>query len=108
MDNEKRDKLIIETLGGCWHEWNGYSGPGGPYIICYKCKKDHQNAHPNSLSTSSGFFWVWDRAILKEWFREFAHDFCKAPIGFNVFPNFYINPDRFAAALAEFLEGRKC
>jgi len=115
--NEKRDKLIVETLGGCWHECGK-----PPYCACPKCGETNTDLQgyyidPASLnidlSTPNGFFWVWNRAKQKEWWGEFVikwmgTNICICGEDYHLFiDELFINPDRFADALAEFLEGRK-
>lgn len=113
MTKEERDKLIIEELGGCWHEWKGlgHTFPGA-WSKCPKCYKHPIYMYPNlSLSTPNGFFWVWDRLWKMKWSGEFliylqenANLWKYDP---QAFPVYFINPDRFADALAEFLTQRK-
>ena len=105
--NEKRDKLIIEALGGCWHEWKfrsaAYMCSQESDYECENCNEWKSDQEFSSLSTPGGFFWAWNKAKEKEWWRGFLN------FAMYLEPNeFYlINPDRFANALAEFLEGRK-
>ncbi len=119
MTKEERDKLIVEELGGCWHDKECCRECGKQYDdskhIKYGQDLDNPLKHEFDdlrkdnldLSTPNGFFWMWNKIVNRGWFREFSHDFCKAPRGYNVFPNFYINPDRLMDALAEFLGQEK-
>jgi len=75
--NEKRDKLIVQTLGECWHECGKK-----PDYACPKCGEtntDLQGWYINpaslniDLSTPSGFFWTWD----KLWEKRLAIKFMK-------------------------------
>lgn len=67
MTDEEKDKLIIEALGGCWHEWEG-SWTYDAYLECKKCKEVYPTVPPRpkilNLATPEGFFWWWPRDAL--------------------------------------------
>ncbi len=75
MIKEERDRVIVEELGGCWHECGET-----PNMACPKCGETSINfggwyINPVSLnidlSTPNGFFWVWDKAKDREWWPDF-------------------------------------
>ena len=117
MNREVRDKLIVEALrGGCWHEWSfrsaAYMCSQESDYECEKCNEWKSDQEFNSLSTPNGFFWWWPRAQKMEWWKDFIlHISSEWHYSLVVRSTWklaeYINPDRGADALAEFLEARK-
>ena len=103
MSNEKRDRLLIEKLLG--YEYLG----SGINDVTYRAPL---TAARCTLDMANFFFLLWNRAKGKEWWPEFI-DSCthsyKTGIGGGIEADFefIVHPDRFADALAEFLEGRK-
>lgn len=102
MTKEGRDRIIVEAIGGCWHEWED-SKKESNRLTCKKCGSRAWPGVAADLSTPTGFFWWWPKAQKMEWWPEF----CEKVLATwdNLF--FIINPDRGAWALAEFLDGRK-
>ena len=112
--NPKRNKLIIEALGGCWHE---YECTTFPHLKCKKCNRLEigvvEDGFDVDLSTPDGFFWAWDRAKEKEWWPDFLLYLFEKRYGRSSIWAYRlvcvddIDLDTFANNLAEFLEGRK-
>ena len=100
MTDQEKDKLIVEALGECWHEF-----PTPYSCICQKCG---YYAIPQQLTDPDGFFWTWERAQKMEWWESFCRSlWILGPFNPVVVPSSYIEPTRFRDALAEFLERRK-
>jgi hypothetical protein len=105
MTNQKKDKLIVEALGGCFHT-NDMRKVRGK-LIWYTCTKCGNQAFERNitLATPEGFFWWWPRMLTKEWADEFlAEDLLLAST-----PKFAyrkINPIVGRDKLVEFLERR--
>ena len=102
MTTTDRDKFLTEAMGECCvHEW--YKPKG--YIsghFCKKCntywpvKPESQSGIVN-FSTWESFGKLWKWAKNKEWFcLMMAHNGCG--------PHDIVNPDRFAAAVYEYLK----
>ena len=109
--NEKRDKLIIEALGGCWHDYFILDGGTERITLRGECKKCKSLDDNPDLSTPDGFFWVLDKLWGMKWSGEFliyiqenANLWKYDP---QAFPIFFLNPDRLMDILAWFLESRK-
>jgi len=105
MTDEQKDKLIVEALGECWHEYDGTS------VWCKHCGSLIYGPHdrPN-LATPEGFFWIWERAQKKEWWPIFkawfwGHDGVRhLPM---MIPEEFIDPIRGRDALAEWLRNNE-
>ncbi len=114
MTKENRDRIIIESLGGCWHEWEHGETVENDWH-CKKCWRNYSHGYGfdpmNQINTPNGFFWWWERAQKMEWWGEFWMFFAKKyfiePKTTTELVSLLINSDRGADALAEFLEGRK-
>ncbi len=109
MASEQKDKLIVEALGECWHEW---SGPASDSCICEKCGVkffdiDLDDPSYCSLAIPDGFFWIWERAQKMEWWNIFfEHIFWKTfelDDPYTWFVDF-VNPPRFRDTLSNWLE----
>ena len=110
MTKNERDKLILEALGECEHNFPPISTES-PFR-CLKCGMLYVLCSRPDFSTPDGFFRVWNGAKEKEWWYEFL-EWCLIQIEGVItkyifsFPIIFINPDRFADAVAEFLEKRE-
>ena len=105
--NLKRDKFLVEYMGGCWHDETNpinHHYAYGTRFKCLKCGEEFWGArHHPDFEEWQGFGWLWDKAKGKEWWD----DFCKStPHKAWLFPIGWIHPDRFADALYEFLKER--
>ena len=91
MTKEERDKLIIEELGGCWHDKDPkYQGPSEHW--CPKCNEIfHPKEQEIFISSPKGFFWWWRLAQRKEWWPDF-YDFMCIP-GTIIFDIEHLDPD---------------
>jgi hypothetical protein len=111
MTDQEKDKVIVLALGECWHDERDpiyHSTQMGTSFRCTKCGLEFwaRYNHP-SLATPEGFFWWFPRLLKKDYAREFIHDFCKAPRGYNVIPIYYVNdPTRGRDAAYRFFVGR--
>ena len=97
MTDQEKDKLIVESLGECWHEWeydSHYNYPraadvidGSKYaelkaqlqilqkaMLCV-CGSKHYKLPIPPLAAPSGFFWWWKRAQKMEWWDDFIRNF---------------------------------
>ena len=98
----QKDRLIVEALGECWHEYDGTSAR------CKHCGSLVYIPHdrPN-LATPEGFFWILERAQKKEWWPIFkawfwGHDGVRhLPM---MIPEEFIDPIRGRDALSDWLE----
>jgi hypothetical protein len=116
MNDQEKDRVIVESLGECWHEWEYYSS----YRLageesderCVKCKRFKSELKVDSLSTWEGFGWWWERAQKMEWWVEFIvwlqHKYLRSNFQYDVrmIPIVFTNPIRGRDALYEFLLGR--
>ena len=114
MTAQEKDKLIVEALGECWHEWipdeTRYSFYGWKCRNCKNCKGYSVEDNPPmiNLATWEGFGWTWERVQKMEWWESFCRSlWILGPFNPVVVPSSYIEPTRFRDALAEFLERRK-
>lgn len=118
MTDQEKDKLIVEALGECWHEWEALSNQslrlGEDY--CYMCHNYRLEVEeiPN-LTTWEGFGWWWERAQKMEWWDNFWGYLCDTVVNKKIklpdyadycFTFYFIDPTRGRDALAEFLIGR--
>jgi len=113
MTDQKKDRLIVEALGECWHEWGNPSMHDPEMLqtrICKICGKNNENDWIPKLATPEGFFWIWPRMQKMLWGAEFLEWWWmgseSVPKAFYLIA-FNINPPRLRDSLAEFLEGRK-
>ena len=107
---------ILAREGECWHEPKLPSYHGQQ--ICKHCgfRWVELKTFPNpDFSTPDGFFWLWDRAKEKEWWPRFLNERYYAKECWDrmedidcdhVISTKFINPQRFHAALVEFLEAQ--
>ncbi len=109
MTKEERDRIIIEELGGCFHNWKVNK-------ICSLCGLDYGSLGSvlPDLSTPSGFFWAWHEMLKKEeLFVEFIGCIIQKKIGDQAYGGlavliyFLSHRVLFMEVLAEFLEERK-
>lgn len=77
MTDQEKDRLIVEELGECWHEWAEYHDDDRlENYQCKKCKEIVLAIHIFDLhnglvlDTPSGFFW-WFPKMLKR-FPDFV------------------------------------
>ena len=98
----ERDKFLTEAMGECWHEWEGHVSD---YKRCMKCHKD--GGYPegfrvrlinNNFSIWEGFGKLWEWAQKQEWWEGYLADAIPKYIAVC-----YVNPDRFADAVYEYL-----
>jgi len=69
MTDINKDRLIVEALGECWHEWEWkYGNP-----LCLKCGSE--TGIDIALATWQGFGWWWERFLKKKWAKECIHDY---------------------------------
>jgi len=71
MTDQEKDKLIVEALGGCWHEWE-FPTDNPNLAICRKC---HTFPPRLNFATWEGFGWWWERFLKQKWARECIHDY---------------------------------
>ena len=113
--NTERDKFLLKAMGLCWHEWNiGMTlDKNNPHRwTCNKCLEFYYCLFQDlplhlDFSTWYGFGVLWDWAIKQEWWRELkVRMFISRGIHYEIdtFISF-INPDRFADVVYEFLKG---
>lgn len=111
MNKELINKFLTEAIGECWHE---LEGKFEEVIWIYKCTKcGYKETEPvlnihgwqNDFFTWIGFGKLWEWAGNQEWFPFFINGEFFGSCGgvsFNFARNF-INPERFAIAIAEYL-----
>ena len=58
-------------------------------------------------STWQGFGELWEWAIKQEWWLSFGYRHGDVSLGQAIFSQYYINPDRFADAVYEYLRERE-
>jgi hypothetical protein len=75
MIDQEKDKLIVESLGECWHEWEYDSHYNYPKAMLCVCGSKHYKLPILPLATPSGFFWWWKRAQKMEWWDDFIRNF---------------------------------
>ena len=113
MNDQEKDRLIVEALGECWHEWipdgTRYSFYGWKCRNCKNCKGYSVEDNPPmiNLATWEGFGWTWEQAQKMEWWNDFLHSSSKTGLHKIDILGYYVHPIRFRDALAEFLERRK-
>ena len=123
MEVRMTDRELFEWLkreGECWH---GFIPYGGGCTCGYPITEKsslimhlRENQNPNFLSPDwNTFGWVWDRAKEKEWWPRFLNERYYAKECWDrmedidcdhVISTEFINPQRFHAALVEFLEAQ--
>lgn len=98
-----RDKYLTEAMG--WIEcdrWTYYN----PYSVQKTC--EHENCYPKQFpckyDTWQGFGTLWEWAIKQEWWASFNYE---PDLLIGWVKRKYINPDKFADALYEFLKEHK-
>jgi len=105
----QKDKLIVEALGGCWHEWE-FPTDNPNLAICRKC---HTFPPRLNLATWEGFGWWWERVQKMKWWDCFLDwinlQYAKGYLGpeFNRCLEFMIHPIRGRDALAEWLRNNE-
>ena len=79
MTDQEKDKVIIEWLGECWHEWESdlVEGESGQYSYSCSCKKCGIGKFSSKgvsldLSTWSGFGWLLERLRKREEYMDFV------------------------------------
>jgi hypothetical protein len=109
MNDQEKDKVIVEALGGCSHDWEYWS----PIRLCsensdYQCKKCKawRSEKDISLATPEGFFWWWERAQKMEWWDEFISEEISQDSNTRNYDLEVINPTQGRDALYEFWVGR--
>ena len=112
MTDEQKDRLIVEALGGEWHDYKLSNGKGLSTCSCGNkgmAVWDYcVHANPN-LATPEGFFWWWERVQKMKWWDCFLDwinlQYAKGYLGpeFNRCLEFMIHPIRGRDALAEWL-----
>jgi hypothetical protein len=103
----ERDNYLTEYFGFCWHEWKWIPGGGNR---CKNCDIDLYGKNndtytqrtptpqPRDFSTWEGFGWLWDKCVKQEWWEELN------PGDDDYIPIRFVNPDRFANEVYEFLK----
>jgi hypothetical protein len=115
----KREKFLTGKIDGCDHEYIEYNdrrrGGGEKWLACRYCNITRIPMNYD-FSTWKGFGVLWNWASKQEWFGEVAlalnhhepdsegiyHKDCMNDINM-----FYINPDRFATAIYDYLSEAK-
>jgi hypothetical protein len=109
MTDQEKDKLIMEALEECFHEydWDRLRVGGA---VCIKC--GHVGLRV-ILATPEGFFWTWPRLRKdKKLFKEFIQDYLTSECEWHepdpwFLPFELVDFTHFRDTLAEFLEGRR-
>jgi len=71
LNDEEKDKLIVEAMGECWHEF-ARNKTLNTHFFCIKCCIETNNYHLNKhLATPEGFFWIWPRLKKQPWYVAF-------------------------------------
>ncbi len=99
----ERDKFLTEAMGGCV-----FSPKDEDYMLCGKCGCDIMSGiHDNYFSTWRMFGSLWEWAQEQEWWGYFvARMMTKETCTLDSILNKFIDPDRFANAVYEFLKDR--
>jgi hypothetical protein len=71
--DEEKDRLIVESLGECWHEWKPRTWHDGSTYVCKKCEHSEPAGlhHNPTLATWPGFGWWWERMQKMECWEAF-------------------------------------
>lgn len=67
LDKQRAVFLMLEL--GCWHDFSGFT-----VVVCRHCGMPYmgeKRARNPDLTTSDGFFLMWNQAQKKEWWEEF-------------------------------------
>lgn len=106
--NIKRDKFLTEAMGECWHEAKCSYNDG--WSIDYECRCGlrwpEEDSPPNTdFSTWEGFGKLWEWSQQQKWWAGFLNsDECGNDYVINTF---YINPDKFANVVYEYLKSKE-
>jgi hypothetical protein len=107
--NGERDKFLTEYFGECWHKSAPREGDYKTALTCRLCGVVMSTTNkPHDFSTPDGFFWLWNKCQEQEWWTV------KSPFwaGYTAYKSHgrfkigeaFINPDRFADTLYQFLK----
>lgn len=113
---KERDKRLTEAMGECWHEVKLPNFTGIGHVECRKCGLVHnylldEDWHPD-FSTWERFGKLFAWFIQQPWKKELAKKIgtvicdCDECGDFDINVH-WINPDRFADAVDEFLRERE-
>lgn len=111
--NTERDRFLTEAMGQCWHDWSERFDGHTSYLNCLKCHAYNSNTierfRPSmDFSTWSGFGILWEWGINQNWFGTFSKFHTIGSDKDNTaILQIYINPDKFADAVYNFLKERK-
>lgn len=107
--NQERDKFLTEATGGCWHQWN-QSPTHSLDVICIKCGHrryyKQQNDDKYNFSTWEDFGKLWEWVRRQKWLWD-SPFYDATEYGIHTIKAEFINPDRFADAVYEFLKEKK-
>ena len=96
---EERNKYLTEAMGDCWHKWGM---PDRFTVHCTKCKmnigRNMNMPTKNNFSSWEGFGKLFGWASKQDWWEEPHNDY------YEVLPDKYIDPDKFANAIYRFLK----
>lgn len=108
MNNEERDKFLTEAIGECWHHEGETVADAKHYVDFYICSKCHKTwKYRVDFSTWKGLGKLWPWAQKQEWWKTFIYEGYTHPsknVGSEVQMTIFIDPDRFANAVYEFLK----
>jgi hypothetical protein len=110
VDTE-RNNFLTEAILNCNHDYEDIERPYGygefdTILICSKCGKEKY--HFIRFSTPDGFFKLWNWAKEQNWWEQFLIKHCQASQYTHIAIDIkYINPDRFANVIYEFLKEQK-
>ena len=97
-----RDKFLTEAMGECWHEQH-IKNDKHIWCICGEeftrgCDlREHIAWRVENFSTWEGFGKLWEWAPKQEWWQDwFGNNYIRIW--------YFIDPDRFADAVYEFLK----
>jgi hypothetical protein len=97
----ERDKCLTEAMGECWHTIKHHCSCCDDW--CSVCGIDAPEQ--NDFSTWEGFGKLWEWAQKQEWYYNFLKTVCPYKTDYpSVIHEDYIQPDRFANAVYEFLK----
>lgn len=101
--NTERDKFLCEVIGGYWH-YSIYTVRGNE-CSCGKWWSQCSKTQPD-FSTWEGFGKLWEWSEKQEWWKEYSSMNMHDRKAYGVVPTRYINPDKFADAVYNFLKDK--
>ena len=105
METTEINKILIEALGTCYHDWGHDDEWFSKFDICIKCKKIGMEVTNDYIDFSSwdGFGILWEWANKQKWWVTFLGSDLLSSNPFIVRLDKIINPTKFAKAIAEYL-----